>query len=206
MRKLEIGATGAGLVNKQKITNIGNTLYLVEGAKILAYGEIIGGRGKVFHYTAGIFYVGEYVTTPLSLLTNLGSGILGFGYVNDTSGERFVTIDTTVALTTSSSIPVHLLRFNKYTFTRPIVFNAVEIEYGAVVPSDGSVIGLIAVRGDDNNAILLDGGVGISTTQAGQYQLTIPYPTIKTRSIQISYSFGYQIPIRRITVFYNDVE
>lgn len=203
LRKLNITLSSAGLVYDNRITNIDDTVYLIEGSKILAYGEVAGRRMKVFYYVHTELENGAELTLPMTCVVNLNNTTLGYCFINNSSVEKFKTID----LSSTSSVGTSLYwRTHKYTFPKPVMFNAVEIEYGIALPSDNSVVGVLSVRDDTQTGTLLDGGTGVQTTRSGLYQYTLTYPTIKTRSIQLSYTFSLQYPIKRITIFYNDVE
>ena len=203
LRTLQVTLTSTKLPYKQNFTNIDTTLFVVEGARILAFGDIIKGSPPVFYYAFTNSDVG--VEADLTMICNLGSGVLGYGWINVSTVEKFNTVDTYSVASVGASLR---LRTNKYIFERPISFNNLVIEFGAALPTNGSVVGIPFIFLDDQQAIGLDGFTGISTTVANTYVVERPYPgtPITTRSLQISYAFSLQYPIRRMTVYYNEYD
>jgi hypothetical protein len=200
LRKLSVPLTSAGLVYKHRITNIGTTVYMVEGAKVLAYGQLAGRTNKVFYYVHTEKESGALLTLGLTLLVNLGSNVLGYAFINESSVEKFYTMDiSSVASLTASDI----WRSNKYTFPKEVIITGVRIEYGVALPTNDSTVGTLYVY-DDKQAVTSLGAV--STTVSNTYEVELTNPTINTRSIQLSYPFSLQYPIRRFTVFYNKKE
>tara|TARA_Y100000310_G_C20672571_1_gene811131 strand:- start:671 stop:2104 length:1434 start_codon:yes stop_codon:yes gene_type:complete len=200
LRKLTVPLSEAGLVYKHRITNIGNIVYLVEKNAILAYGKLAGGRERVFYYVHTELESGADLTLGLTLLANLGSNVLGFCFINESSVEKFSTMDlSSVASLTESP----RWRSKKYTFDRDVTFNGVLIEYGVALPNDDSTVGSLYVFDETQTSTLIG---AVSTTESGKYTVELTYPSIETRSLQLSYTFSLQYPIRRFTVFYTPKE
>ena len=108
LRKLHTNQTAIGVVNRQKIINIGSTLYLAEGNNILAYGETIGKQDKVFYYP----YAGNHQINML--MSPLGNQI-NICYKNDAVRGEIDYFDTTAAGDTTTgtfySLVYHMPRF-----------------------------------------------------------------------------------------------
>lgn len=197
LRKLDVTLTQSQIPYKHNLTNFGHILCVVEGAKILAYGDIIGTAPSVFFYITTNLESG--VETPMTMICNLGSGVLGCGWINSSTVEKFVTVDTS---SVSSVGAAARFRTDKYTFPRPVTFNQVVIEYGAELPNN-TAVGTVVLFDDTQTATIL--GTAQATT-TGIYTLEFPYPSITSRSLQVSYAFTLQYPIRRISILYNDYD
>lgn len=198
IRTLNINISSNGnqkLAYKQHITNIETTLYVLEAGQILAYGNILPKQAPVPYYFAS-----PSNGTAMSMICNLGSGVLGFSYLASVSDYRFNTLDTTSTSTVGAVDPISS---DKYIFKRPVIFNGAIIEYGTALPTDDTAVGALRMRGSDQQSTLIK---TVSTTVSNTYEVESDYPTISTRSIQILYSFIQQYPIRRITVFYSPIE
>lgn len=197
VRALNISLTSAALAYKQHVTHIGTTLFVIENSKILAYGNIIRGQSPVPYYVFD--NTPSAVETTISLITNVGSGQIGYGYVDANAVPKFFVLDTT-SVSSTGGVP---WRSNRYIFPRPVTFNQVVIEYGISLPTDGSTVGTLSVTNDRQVQTIIK---TITNTQSNMYTIEAPWPDIQTRSIQISYTFQAQYPIRRITVFYSEKE
>ncbi len=204
LRALDIGLVSTELAYKQHLTNDGTVLYIIEGSKVLAYDEVIKGQPKVFWYPYNNFVLG--VETDMSMICSLGSGVLGYGYVNASVVPKFETFDTT-DLTNSGQNTWYT---NKYTFPRDVTFNGVLIEYGAALPTNGTAVGIFSLFNDKQVQTFIPSLSGVTNTQANRYTVELDYPSIQTRSLQFRYTNaavgGAQYPIRRITVFYSPKE
>lgn len=108
--------TAADLIYKHHITNIGNTVYIIDGTRVLAYGEVLRGR-KVFYYAAN----NTLNSNNLSLVTNIGDEKLGLGFAT----SKFYTFDT---IGTGSGT-FNTLGTNRLSFPRPVYIRQVYIEY-----------------------------------------------------------------------------
>lgn len=193
LRTLGVTLDGAQLPYKFHFTNIGRTLYVGEGAKLLAYGEIIAGRGKVFYYpmqnsqSAAIF----------SLVTNIGSNKLGFGFAT----SQFWTWDSTAAPGPSNNFPFYS---RKYEFPRPVSLQTVRILFVSNLPSTAGDIGRLQVIDDTNTTTTI---ATISNTAASGLlnDIEFPWPTLNSRSLQFIWKVdatrSEAIGVERITVF-----
>lgn len=127
LRKLNnVSLSSTELPFKHKVTRIGNTLYVVDGLSILAFGEV--GRGnRVFYYTV---YNTVNSNKPTALF-DVGNNKLGISFAS----AKFYTFDTT-SVSTTGTLALYSL---KYNFPRPVFLRSISIEYSdAVVSNDNN--------------------------------------------------------------------
>jgi len=208
LRDLDVALNSTKLPYKQKITNIDDTLYVVEGHKILAYGEVIAGRPKCFYY-AFVNKDANLVACDLSCITNLGSGLLGFGWVNQSAAGLFATLDTTSVSTLTNNIVKFYSK--KYTLPTPITFNQVVIEYGAALPTSNAYADMYIINNAFNGTspgVLASTQIVVAATNttASVYEMPYTFPSITTRTIQLRFDAAQQVAIRRITFFNNEYD
>lgn len=112
--------SGVYLIYKHRVTNIGKTLYVADGINILAYEEILPGRG-VFYFPK---VVAESFNNYLDAIFNMGNNILGIGYDSTGSTPKFAVFDKTARTTGELS-----LYSKKYKFKRPMFVREVRVEF-----------------------------------------------------------------------------
>jgi len=209
LRALNVSLTSTKLPYRDNFTNIDDTLYVVEGNKILAYGPVIGKAGHIFYY-AFVNKDANLVANDLTLICNLGSGLLGFGWVDQSAVEKFSTLDVnSVATLTNNNVKFYS---NEYSFEENITFNALVIEYAAALPtsSDYADINIIAI---ENNSTLGYGilaskqiAIGATNIVSNVYETSYNFPTITTRSLQCLFNASQQVAIKRISFFINQYD
>lgn len=193
LRTLNIQLSGTNLAYKQHLAHIDTTLYVAEGTKILAYGNIIRSKAPVFYYP----FTASGSLSTISAIMNLGSGLLGYAGVTGASVASFFTADMLQVSSTGQGLNLFTLR---YPFSRPVVVNQLIIEFGT--PFGGGTFGGSVFLIDDNqvqNPLTLTG-------LASAYQIQSSFISISTRSVQIRYILNVQIPIRRMTILYSDTD
>ncbi len=198
LRTLNVEFSSPQLMYPGHVTNIDNTLLVVEQRNILAFGEIQPGN-KVFHYilknNAGD--AGNY-----SLITNIGSKKLALSFAED----KFYTFDTSSVASVISGGTV--LFTKRVEFERQIEFAQLVIEFITDLPTNTNILTPLlyteAGFADPINLGSLASGTDTKTTWE------FPYQSVKCRSIQVGLSMGVPTSgtygIRRITVFYNDYD
>lgn len=204
LRKLKnITLSGANLAYKNHLANIENTLYIVDGTQILAYGEVLAGR-KIFYYC----FKNNVNSNNFSLLCPVGSGQLGMGFAT----TKFYVFDTTSVSTTNT------LTFfsNKISFPRPVILCGVYIEYATAIGTNDdnrslyyqsedlqTGLGLLKVQGQTT-------GSGLKNTSAASVYFIdniIGFVANKVRNVQFRYlASTNNSGFRRIIVYYNDAE
>lgn len=194
LRKLNVGLDGQELIYKHKVTNIGHILYIAEKQRVLAFGEIMQGKGRSWWYIYQNFPSG--VSTNLSFVANIGSNKLGFSYAT----SQFFSLD----VSSSSDIYSNSLVYSfKYEFPRPVTFNSLVLDYAGLLPQNTDM-GTVYLYTDDDQSQLI---ATVNTTRADVSSFTCPWPTTTTRSIQIRYLASRNLPaIERWTITYNDKE
>lgn len=129
----------ADLAYKRAITHVGNTLYIVDGKQILAYGEVLPGR-KVFYYAQD----NTISAAKYTHIAHLGSGVLGLFFAT----AKFYTHDTS-SVATADSISFIT---NKYLFPRPVYLRSIRLEYGDGGVANGGSIGDLKYRSSEEAA------------------------------------------------------
>lgn len=191
VRKLKNVALSLDIPYKNKVTSIGKTLFIVDGAQILAYGDIVGGKPPVSRY---IYINQNNASTKLTAITSLGSGILGIA----SPSAKFLTFDI------NSVSTIYAIDFysKRYVFPRPIFLRRVFIEYDTQITNGqttGSVY-LLTDNGTSNN-------LGSTLASGTQGVLELSARDIKTRSVQLRYT-GNTVAtgVRRFIIMYDTAE
>ncbi len=136
MRKFKnVTLTQNSLIYKHKITNIDKTLYIVDGAEVLAYGEVLPGKPKVFYPAAQ-----NISGTVQSFICNLGSGKLGMASGN-TASPFFWTFDSTSVATTDG------INFysRKYRFKKKIALREITVQFRDAVSAGVNAATVVAI-------------------------------------------------------------
>jgi len=105
------------LMYQGRFTNIGSTLYVVEGSKILAFGPITQGGSPVFYYA----YKNRVNANIITHIKNLGQNILGIGFKD----EKFYSWSTTSVASTNTQN----FYSNNYTFDDEVWIRRVRVIY-----------------------------------------------------------------------------
>ena len=194
LRKINISLDNAELIYKHHITNIGQIVYFLEKQRILAFGEIMQGKGRSWWYVYQNFPSG--VATNLTFVTHLASNRLCYSY----STSQFFTLDTS----SESSIYNNSLVFSlKYEFPRAVTFNSLVMNYSGLLPASTNM-GTVYLYSDNDATQLI---ATVNTSRSDISEFTCPWPTIQTRSIQIRYLAERNSPaIERWVITYNDKE
>jgi len=198
LRRLRnVALVQAALPYKHNFANIGNTLYVVDGHVILAYGEILPGR-KVW------WQAWESPTnTRIDAIMNVGNNKLGISHATTT----FTTLDVTDTST------IGLLRFvsNKLSFP-----SSIYIEYVTAIANNSTsgrqLFIYLAEEGyDAQNELTKEGESNLDNTSGSTiYEIypIIGFPTLEnTRSFQLEYlGSGTNWGVRRFLIYYDFVE
>lgn len=194
----------AELPYKHHFASIGNTLYVLDGLQILAYGEVIQGR-KVFYYC----FKNNVNSNKPTMLGYGGGGKLVIGFAT----SKFYSFDTTSVATTNSMV----FYSNKYNFQRPVYLRSAYIEYAdAVVNNDDnrsiyyqsediSVNGLQLLRVQGQT-----GTSGIKNTSGASTNFIdniVGFLQNKVRSLQLRYNTSTtNNGVKRIIIYYDPAE
>jgi hypothetical protein len=191
LRKLNIALTNEELLYKHHITNIGQIVYLLEKNKILAFGEIVQGKGRSWWYLRQNAPAGSPVN--MTFLTYMSSNILVYSYAT----SQFFTIDTSSSASHDAN---GILFTRKYDFPRNITFNNLVIDFESALTANVTA-GTVYLFPDDGSTPLI---ATVVTTQSGILTFQCPWPTQQLRSFQIRYISSTNLGIERMTIFYND--
>jgi len=177
------------LVFKNKITNIGNTIYTADGSRVLAYGEVVPGQK--------VFYPAFKNATALGCLASTGGSILGMAYAT----AKFDTLDVESTASISSSN----FYTNKYNFGRPVYIRGAFVEY----PDTGQANGVTSIRLymiDDKQAST-EFSTLINSTGSVEYFGETRDLDKKTRTVQFHALLqNSNVGVRRIVVSYDVAE
>lgn len=126
LRKLvNVTLTGADLPYKNHLTNIGNTLCVIDGNSVLAYGEVVAGR-RVFY---PMLYNTVGSNSNFSLICTAGDNKIGVCFPT----SKFYTFDTVG----TGSGTLNTFKTNRLSFPRPVFIRSVHVEYAGSGVSSG---------------------------------------------------------------------
>lgn len=105
------------MITKHSFASIGRTMYIVDGAKILAYGPVFNGNSIWYYCAANKF------SSPnkFKCIANVGSNKLGMSAVS----SKFYTID----VTSKATIDALDLYTNWYNFARPGYIRSIYVQF-----------------------------------------------------------------------------
>ena len=201
LRKLnEVTLAVSQLPYKQNFTNIGSTLYVVDGDRILAYGPILSGGPNVFYY----LYKNDITSdADFDTIFYAGNNKIGFNCATNI----FHTLDTSSLADTSTG---SIFQSNWYYFPRPVIIRKAIMEFAE--NADDSTPNV-----NTSNVNLQykynDGTVRTSIVEGGNYTggrdiqhivSFIPTPTTTFRFITGVQS--QNVGIRKIIIYYDFVE
>lgn len=204
LRKFKnVTLAGADLAYKHHITNIGQTLYIVDGSKVLAWGEVLPGQ-KAFYYAQS----NNVSAANYSCIANIGSNLLGLCF----NTAKFYTFDTTSIATTGTMSFVT----NKYNFPRPVYIRGAYFEYSdAVTAADNNRQLYYKTQAQGAGFVLIQDptattGVLKNLSASSVYEIT---PTTfgisanKVKFIQFRYNTDtVNLGLRRIIIYYDIAE
>lgn len=135
LRRLKnVTLTAADLPYKHHLSNVGNTLYVVDGNQVLAYGEVLPGR-RVWYYA---LYNTVGSNLNLSLVYNVGNNKIGVAFAT----AQLYTLD--ILGTGVGSL--NTLKTLRYSFPRPAFIRGVNLEYGGAGVANGYTSGILSYR------------------------------------------------------------
>lgn len=194
LRRLTSSQAYTSTPSKQKITNMGHVLLVLDGTNLLAYGETIPGQ-KVF--------------SNLATLTNGSPAIAIVGPSQSTGiGYTFIFGDNTLGALAKITINQTLagagiLYTNDTHFPRPKFIRGMDV-FLEGVPSGSSAIVFTCI--DDNNTTRDCSATNTMTTAIGLMKKRFMFE-VKTTSLQIIASMtACTKGIKRIIVYYDDAE
>lgn len=125
LRKLKNATlAGADLAYKHHMTHIGNTIYVIDGTQILAYGEVQRGK-KVFYYAQK----NAVNSNNYGLVCPVSGTKLGLGFASN----KFYTFDTMDITSGADGVSFYSNRINS---GRPIYVRTMALEYPTAVANN----------------------------------------------------------------------
>lgn len=198
-----VTASNTELPYKHHFAHVGNTLYVLNGKQVMAYGEVLPGR-KVW-YPAWSNMVNSNKPTCLA---DVGAKKLGMGFAT----TKFYTFDTSSVATTNNVT----FYTNEYDFPRPVFLRSVYLEYSSAV-INGDANRTIYYQSEDKQTgfqILrvqgLTSGTGlINSSGASVYFIdnVIGFASNKVRSVQFRYGADTVASgLKRIILYWDPAE
>ena len=160
LRKLNMSLVSTELAYPHKITSIGDTLYVVDGGQILAYGQVIGGQGPLFYYALR----NGVNANDYTHVSNLGSGILGVSMAT----SLFYTFDTTAIAQVMSGGAKFYTR--RYDFKKKVLFKGLRMQFKTLPTVTGSRLFTMHVIDDTGTVTTL----AQPDTTTGEIELDLP--------------------------------
>lgn len=204
LRKFKnVDLTTESLIYKQKITSIGQTLYIADGLNILAYGEVSPGK-KIFYYAQKITDGQQsYVTGICNLrgITTQGGRELGIFYEATDLNEKLASFNIDLV---TGSINAGTYYSKLYKFPRPIVIREITVEYDNAV-ANNTTPGTIGLNDGYQSAYSF--GSLTNTSGASEYAHYSRHSlSRKFSSLQLIYSSSLATGIRRFLIGYDVIE
>lgn len=143
------------LINPHMVTAIDNTMYISEGLKVLAYGELRGNSPKVFHYVWKNTLNGF---TQNYSISNVGEGKIALAFMNTAlTATKLYTLDLVNTTNTTGGG----FYFNWKDMERPIFLREVFVDFFETVPN-GTTIGSIVIPNEfgEDNTITITNNTG----------------------------------------------
>lgn len=178
---------------KQNFTNIGDTLYVVDGHKILAYGRIIAGGERVFYYVYRNYF-GLTNTTKFKCIFNAGQNKLGIS----SATAKFSTLDV-------ASTPSNLNLLDVYTkwyhFPRPVFLRNMYIQMSTQIATSANFSVNYRISKDETNrALTVSGGTTTSVYELRYIGFISERTTaVKMRIVNSTENDG----IKKIIIYYD---
>lgn len=195
LRKLKnVTLAGAELPYKHHLSHIDNTLYVVDGRQILAYGEVLPGQ-KAWYYC----YYNGASANKLSLLCPVGDKKLGYAYAT----SKFFTLDT-ADITTATDVTFYS---NKIVFPRPVFIRGTYLEYADGVTNNGTPASISFKTQDQRlgfvalEAITNSSGVSVYEFNDIKGQLDD-----KVKMLQVQYVGTLAVGLRRMIIYFDPAE
>lgn len=204
LRKLNnVTNVQAELPYKHHFAHVGNTLYVLDGLQILAYGEILPGSKKPYYC-----FQNNVNSNKIISLGDGGNGKLVYGFAT----SKFYSFDTTSVSTTAGLS----LFTNDYNFPRPITLLGAYIEYSTAIVANDDNRSLYYQSEDGQlgyQILRVQGQVGTgglkNTSASSVYFIDniIGFSPNKVRSIKFRYlTSAVNSGLKRIILYYNVAE
>lgn len=193
LKNISVSTTtaSADLVYKQRITNIGNTLYVVDGSLVLAFGEVKNGR-KVFYYALQNNFSGA----NFMAIFNIGNNRLAVSYAAATL--------YTYVMNTAATISSMVLYTNDYDFSQPSIIRTIYLEYTGDISAAASP-GTLSIIDESGTATSL--AAPTNDTSGNARRLVVHGPDKKVMSMQLLYTASsVVVGLKRIVVKYDTME
>ncbi len=183
---------------KHHFASIGNTMYVLDGLQILAFGEILPGSKKPYY----CFKNNTNSSKPLAI-ANGGNNNLIYGFATN----KFYSFNTRSVATTNTMT----FYTNEYSFPRPIFLRSVVIEYVDAVVNNDDNRSLYAFYNPALATILyVQGTTNLKNTSGASVYFTeniIGFLPQKTRTIKLRYlASSANTGVKRIIVYYDVAE
>ena len=189
-----VSLTQTFLPYKHNFANIGNTLYVVDGTQVLAFGEILRGN-KIFYYAVK----NKINSNVIQSIFNAGNNKLGMGFAT----TKFYTVD----FSSIATLDGLSLMTNWYNFPRPITPRGMRMEY---IDSVASTVNLSVTYFDQTSttaiaALTRSSGTRTSTLEIDDmigFLNTYPIYALKFLISNATTNNG----LKRIIVYYDYAE
>lgn len=183
------------LLYKHHITNIGRTLYYVDGVNAMAYGQIVPG-------VPAFWNAYQDSTNTISLLANVGGNNLGMAF-NTSSTKSFVTMATLTAGTSTATIYT-----NNIDFPRPVFIRRMRVFTTGVTHTSAFGVGGIAIideKGVVNQPTVKTFIQPVNATT--QYVFDFDFTSLKLQMAQPRVSMDTQAAgLVRVVLYYDIAE
>lgn len=178
LRGVTYSSTGSTtLVYKQRITNIGRSLFVADGIDILVFTETVAGKKRFFVNHRIIDSLQDYLYS----IFNIGGGRLGISYQESGGTAKFAYYST-------SSRGTGYLYFvsKKYTLPRPMFVREIVIEYDDAV-ANNTTPAVLTLK-DGKKATIATSPTLLNDSGSSVYEMKVKYNgPVKFRTLQLIY-------------------
>lgn len=195
LRKLSnVTLSSADLAYKHHFSHVGNVLMVVDGANVLAYGEVAGGAKKAFYY---IQQNPEGSSHKLSIIGCIGGTTVAMA----SSTPKFYVFDLM-----GTGAGGGVLAFNNIYFPRPIFVRRIRVITSGVTVS--GVTDMVMTVTDQNTAALpISSANRIRQVTVTTYVFDFDYTDAKVLAVQPMVTFGgNNYGVVQVIIYYDVAE
>lgn len=179
---------------KQRVTNIGNDLFFVNGTSIMCYSEVLGGGQKVFFNISTDNNISGYLA-----LFYLDGGTSSLGYSANNSGT--LLLKSFGILGSGSSSSITQLNTNHYFFPRRAYIRAIDIMIDPILASGETI----------TPTLVTDIGSTIATTptqmtSSMQRTTRFDFQSIPTTYCKLKLAMATASSLRQVVIYYELAE
>ena len=192
------------LTYKHRITNIDNTLYVIDGKSILAYESLQGGGPKVFYYAWGK----PSIDAPLEIISHSQKDqlVIGYKFVSYLAVASISARTVTVGATIDTYF--ENIRTRWFKFPNKIRIKSIKVSFIDSIPNNTVPIAISAWKDQTSFINFWVSSVSGMSSYELEY-IPVAGTLLDMEDFYISIGSGtpyYSAGIRKIVIYYDDVD